>query len=164
MSSGGVTTYSDGEARVIALPRIDGAQTMLTSSEKRDYILRMIAQIRQMVDALVGKARQGEDTAELMAQARESLAGLLGPMADVAQRLDSASAAQMVNDPHILFAWARVVAAEAEVHRVAGDGASADALSRRALELALEAHQRTLRDDPELLALIDRLRAQVEAS
>jgi hypothetical protein len=137
---------------------------MLTSSEKRDYILRMIAQIRQMVDALVGKARQGEDTAELLAQARESVAVLLGPMADVAQRLDSASAAQMVNDPDILSAWAQVVAAEAEVHRAARDAASADALSRRALELALEAHQRSPRDVPELLALIDRLQAQAAAS
>lgn len=137
---------------------------MLTSSEKRDYILRMIAQIRQMVQALVGRARQGEDTAELLAQARESLAGLLGPMADVAQRLDSASAAQMVNDPDVLATWAQVVAAEAEVYRAAGDAASADALTRRALELALEAHQRILRDDPELPALIDRLRTLVDAS
>jgi hypothetical protein len=137
---------------------------MLTSSEKRDYILRMIAQIRQMVEALTGKVRQGEDTAELLARARESVAALLGPMADVAQRLDSASAAQMVNDPDVLTAWAQVVAAEAEVHRAAGGAASADALTRRALELTLEAHQRTLSDVPELLALIERLRALVGAS
>lgn len=130
---------------------------MLTSSEMRDYILRMIAQIRQMVEALVGRARQREDTAELLAQARQSLSELLGPMADVAQRLDSA-------DPDVLFAWAQVVAAEAEAQRAAGDAASADALSRRALELALEAHQRTLRDVPELLALIARLRTPEAAS
>lgn len=136
---------------------------MLTSSQKRDQILRMIAQIRQMVDALVGRPRQGEDTAELLARARQSLSELLGPVAEVAQRLDSASAAQMVNDPDVLTTWAQVSAAEAEVHRAAGNAASADALSRRALELALEAHQRTLRDDPELLALIARLRTQVHA-
>ncbi|HEX2208967.1 MAG TPA: hypothetical protein VHG93_14915 [Longimicrobium sp.] len=134
---------------------------MLTSSEKRDHILRMIAQIRQMVDALTGRVRNGEDTAELLAQARESLAGLLGPMADVVQRLDSASAAQMVNDPGILFAWTQVTAAESDAHRAAGDAASADALARRALELAQEAHQRALKDDPELQTLIDRLRAQI---
>lgn len=134
---------------------------MLTSSEKRDYILRMIAQIRQMVQAVIGRVRENEDAEEPLAQARESVSALLGPMADVAQRLDSASAAQMVNDPDVLAAWAQVVAAEAEVHRAAGDAASADALSRRALELALEAHQRALADDPELLALIERLRAQV---
>lgn len=137
---------------------------MLTSSEKRDFILRMIAQLRQLAEALVGKVRQNEDSAELQAQARESLNALLGPMADVVQRLDSASAAQMVNDPDVLTAWAQVVAAEAEVHRAAGDAAAANALTRRALELALEAHPRTHADDPELLALIARLQAQVDAS
>lgn len=135
---------------------------MLTSSEKRDYILRMIAQIRQMVDAMMGKVRQNESAAELLAQARESLAGLLGPMADVAQRLDSASAAQMVNDPEVLATWATVVAAEAELHRAAGDAVTAGALTRRALELAQEAHQRALNDVPELLALIGRLQTQVD--
>lgn len=132
---------------------------MLTSSQKQDYILRMIAQIRRLVEAMMGKVGRGEDAAELLAQARESLNGLLGPMADVAQRLDSASAAQMVNDPDILSAWAQVTAAEAEVHRAAGDAATADALARRALELALEARQRALKPDPELEALIDRLRS-----
>jgi hypothetical protein len=136
---------------------------MFSSSEKRDYILRMIAQLRQMVEALMGKVRQNENAAEALAHARESLNGLLGPMADVVQRLDSASAAQMVNDPHVLAAWAEVVAAEAEVHRAAGDADSADALGRRALELALEARQRSLADIPELLALIARLQAPVDA-
>lgn len=137
---------------------------MLTSSEKRDYILRMIAQLRRLVEALMGRVRRGEDAAEVLAQARDAVAALLGPMADVAQRLDSASAAQMVNDPEILSAWAQVVAAEAEVHRAAGDAAAADALARRALELALEAHQRTLKEDPELLALIAELRARVDTA
>jgi hypothetical protein len=138
---------------------------MLTSSEKRDYILRMIAQVRRLAEALVGKVRQSEDTAELLAQARECLSTLLGPMSDVVQRLDSASAAQMVNDPDVLSAWAHVVAAEAEaeVHRTGGGTATADALDRRALELAREAHQRTTSDDPGLLALIDRLQARVDA-
>src|SRR5688500_10196754 len=135
---------------------------MLTSSEKRDYILRMIAQLRQLAEALVGKVRSGQDAAELAAQARASLNELLGPMGDVAQRLDSASAAQMVNDPDILAAWAHVVAAEAEMHRAAGDDAAAAILDRRALELALEAHQRTPADVPDLLALIDRLQGPVD--
>lgn len=137
---------------------------MLSSSEKRDYILRMIAQVRQLVAALMGKVSENESTAELRAQARESLAGLLGPMSDVVQRLDSASAGQMVNDPDILAAWAEVVAAEAKIHRAEGDAATADALTRRALELAREAHQRTHADVPELLALIARLQTQVDAS
>jgi hypothetical protein len=137
---------------------------MLTSSEKRDYILRMIAQIRQMVDAVMGRVRTGEDAAELLAQARESLNGVLGPMGDVAQRLDSASAAQMVNDPDILAIWAQVLEAQAHAHRAAGDAPSADALALRALELALEARTRVLKDDPELTALIDRLQTPTDAT
>jgi hypothetical protein len=136
---------------------------MLTSSEKRDYILRMIAQVRRLAEALVGKARSGQDTAEVAAQARESLNELLGPMADVAQRLDSASAAQMVNDPEVLAAWAHVVAAEAEMHRAAGDAEAAAALDRRALELALEAGLRALGDMPELRTLIADLRGRVDS-
>lgn len=137
---------------------------MLTSSEKRDQILRMIAQVRRLVEALMGKVRNGENAAELLAQARESIHALLGPMADVVQRLDSASAARMVNDPGILGAWAQVLAAESEMHRAGGDPASADVLSRRALELALEAEQRALKNEPELRALIAELRARVDAS
>jgi hypothetical protein len=137
---------------------------MLTSSEKRDYILRMIAQLRQMVDAVMGKARNGEDTTELLAQARESLSGVLGPMGQVAQRLDSASAAQMVNDPELLSIWAQVIAAESEAHRAGGDAPNADALARRALELALESRQRALKPDAELAALIDRLQTPPAAT
>lgn len=136
---------------------------MLTSSERRDYILRMIAQVRRLAEALVGKVNRGEDAAELLAQARESIDALLGPMAGVAQRLDSASAAQMVNDPDVLAAWAQVTAAQADVHRAAGDAASADTLARRALELALEARGRSTSEIAELPPLIAHLQAQVDA-
>ncbi|HEU0300907.1 MAG TPA: hypothetical protein VFR37_15705, partial [Longimicrobium sp.] len=136
---------------------------MLTSSERRDFILRMIAQVRQMVAAVMGKVQANESAAEALALARESIATLLGPMADVALRLDSATAAQMVSDPAVLHAWAEFTAAEAEVHRAEGDAATAVVLARRALELAREAHQRAPADVPELLALIARLQAQVDA-
>ena len=136
---------------------------MLTSSQKQDLILRMIAQLRQMVAAVMGKVQANESTAEQLAKAREAVVTLLGPMAEVALRIDSTTAEQMVNDPLVLGAWAEFTAAEAEVHRAQGDAATADALTRRALELALEAHQRTPADVPELLALIERLRAQVDA-
>ncbi|MBW3569995.1 MAG: hypothetical protein KY467_02705 [Gemmatimonadetes bacterium] len=136
---------------------------MLTSSEKRDSILRMIAQLRQMAEGLSGKLRGGEDPTELLADPRASLDALLGPIAGVVQRLDSASAAQMVNDPDVLAAWAEVTAAEADAHRAAGDSAAAAALARRALELAVEAHRRSSSDIPELPPLIARLRTQVDA-
>jgi hypothetical protein len=137
---------------------------MLTSNERKDYILRMIAELRRLVEALMGKVREKESGDELLAQARESIGKLLGPMGGVAMRMDSVTAAQMVNDADVLGAWAEVTAAEAEVQRARGDEAAASATARRALELAVEAHLRTAHDIPELLALIQRLRAQVDAA
>src|SRR3954469_9139852 len=70
--------------------------SMLTSNERKDYILRMIAELRRMVEAILGKLRDGENADELLARARESTARLLGPMGGVAPRMDSVTAAQMV--------------------------------------------------------------------
>ena len=135
---------------------------MLTSNERKDYILRMIAQVRQMVEALMGKVRENQLADELLAQARESIGLLLGPMAGIAPRMDSVTAAQMVGDADVVAAWAEVIGAEAAVQRAAGDATAAAVSARRALELAVEAHLRTTTDIPELLALIARLRPQVD--
>jgi hypothetical protein len=133
----------------------------LTSSEKKDYILRMIEEIRQMLAALMGRMREGGSPDEILARAREGVGKLLGPLASVAPRMDSVTAAQMVGEPDVLGAWAEVTAAEADVHAARIDAAAASAAARRALELALEAHVRTTSDNADLLALIARLRPQV---
>jgi hypothetical protein len=135
---------------------------MLTSNERKDYILRMIAELRRMVEAILGKLRDGENADELLALARESVGRLLGPMGGVAPRMDSVTAAQMVGDADVLAAWAHVIATDAEARRAAGDAPAASGLARRALELALEAHLRTNHDIPELVALIAGLRAHVD--
>ena len=137
---------------------------MLTSSEKKDYILRLLEQMRRLVEALLGKVREGLEVQGDLVQARGLLTQLLGPMAGIAPRMDSATAGQMVGDPDVLFAWAELTAAEAELARTRGDGAAAAASNRRALELALEAHLRTNADQDELLALIARLRPLVDVS
>jgi len=137
---------------------------MLTSSEKKDYILRMIEQMRRLVEALLGKLRDGEDPQRDLADARGTLERLLGPLAGVAPRMDSVTAGQMVGDADVLGAWAELVAAEAELARARGDQSGAASADRRALELALEAHLRTNADRPELLELIARLRPHVDAT
>lgn len=137
---------------------------MLTSSEKKDYILRLLEQMRRLVEALLEKVREGVEVQGDLAQARGLLAQLLGPLAGIAPRMDSATAGQMVGDPHALFAWAELTAAEAELARAHGDEAGAAATNRRALELALEAHLRTNADHDELLGLIARLRPRVDAA
>jgi hypothetical protein len=134
---------------------------MLTSNEKKDYILRLIEQMRRLVEALLGKLRDGEETRQDVADAHAILAKLLGPLAGVAPRMDSATAGQMVGDPDVLHAWAELTAAEAALLRARGDEAAAGATDRRALELALEAHLRTNADRDDLLELIARLRPAV---
>jgi hypothetical protein len=134
----------------------------MTSSERKDYILRMIEQIQRLVAEMMGRVRDGGTPDELLAQARASVGELLGPLAGVAPRMDSATAGQMVGDPDVLYAWAQVVRAEAGLHHARGDASHAAVSARRALELALEAHLRTTRDRPELLALIAALRPSVD--
>lgn len=133
----------------------------LTSSDKKDYILRLIEQMRRLVEALLHKVRDGEESQAALADARVTLSQMLGPLAGIAPRMDSVTAGQMVGDPDVLGAWAELVAAEAEVASTHGDIDTAAASRRRALELAIEAHLRTPSDRPELLALIERLRPAV---
>jgi len=136
---------------------------MLTSREKKDYILRMIAEIMRMIAALIGKKKEG-DLAGALQVARSAVGMLLGPLADLAPRLDSVTAAHMVSEPEIIAAWAEVAAEEADVHRLMGSDDLARAGEKRALELALEAWLRTADDRPDLLSLIARLRSKVDAS
>lgn len=136
---------------------------MPVSSTEKDYILRMIQQVMQMVARLMGRKKDG-DLQGALDEARAATGQLLGPMADVAPRVDSVTAGHMVGDPDVLAAWARVVAEEADVHRLMGDAAGAAARERRALELALEAFLRFVKPTPEVLALIGELRPLVDAS
>jgi hypothetical protein len=134
---------------------------MLTSQDRKDFIMRMIKQIMQMIAAMMGKKLDGDLDGALQL-ARTAQGKLLGPLADIAPRLDSVTAAHMVADPDILALWAEVVAEESDVHRRLGDEPAACAAEKRALELAVEAHLRTTVDRPELLALIARLRPAVD--
>jgi hypothetical protein len=134
---------------------------MLTSRDRKDFIMRMIKEIMRMIAAMMGKKLEG-DLGGALQLARTAQGTLLGPLADIAPRLDSVTAAHMVADADILALWAEVVAEESDVHRRMGDEPAARAAEKRALELALEAHLRTTVDRPELLALIARLRPAVD--
>lgn len=136
---------------------------MLTSRERKDYILRLVRQVAQTMAAMLLRKQAG-DLAGALEECRAAAGELLGPLGDLAPRLDSETAAHMVADPDVLAAWAGVVAEEADVHRLRGDEPAARAGEKRALELALEAHLRTNTDHPELLALLARLRPAVDPS
>ena len=137
---------------------------MLRTSNRKDYLLRMIEELQKLVNALLGRLREGGDPSALLAEARTGIGELLGPLAGIAPRMDSVTAGQMVGDADVLEIWARVTAAEGELAASQGDAASAAAANRRALELALEAHLRTAADRPELLAFIAGLRQSPDSA
>lgn len=128
----------------------------MSLTSRQDFILRMIEQIVQVLLRVIGLAKAGDFDAALD-QLRMGYGLLLGPFAEVVPRLDSASAAQIVQNPDQLLAYARLVHAEAGVRRQMGEPAAAAALERRALELALEAHARETSDPEGARELIDAL-------
>lgn len=125
-------------------------------SSKRDYLLRLIEELQQAL-ATILRHRQEGDAETAMHSADAAVAALLGPLADVATRLDSASAAQVVNDADRLAAWARLLAEKAAIQRERGDPAATASTRTRALELALEARSR----GPSAAVEIEQLIAEV---
>jgi hypothetical protein len=129
-------------------------------SSKRDYILRLIEELQQALATILRHRQEGDGKAALR-NADDAIATLLGPLAEVATRLDSASAAQVVGDADRTAAWARLLAAKAAVQRERGDTAAA-ATGARALALALEAEARGSSAALEIEELIAELRQYPE--
>jgi hypothetical protein len=128
----------------------------MSLTSRQDYLMRMIEQIIQVLLRVIGLTRTG-DLDEALVQLRTGYGLLLGPFAEVVPRLDSASAAQIVANADQLLAYARLLHAEAEVRRLREEPAEAEALERRSLEFALEAHARGAADAEAADALIGTL-------
>ena len=115
---------------------------------QRDTVLRWIENLGRLVARLLhGGGMDG------LAAAREQIAAateaLLGPLALLAPRLDSASAAGLLQDPQRIFGWAQLIDLEAVLAEAEGKPADGASLRRRAVELAREAARRAdpARDD-----------------
>jgi hypothetical protein len=133
------------------------------SIRQRDYLLRMIEQIAATIARITRLKHDGELDAAL-AEIHAATGELLGARAALLGQVDVATAAQLVNDPSRLGAWARLLAEEADILRLRGTAGS-DALARRALGLAREAAARERDGAPsDLLALIERLREPTAGS
>lgn len=99
-----------------------------------DYLLRMVEQVFQLLRRIVRRQSELELPAAL-AEVGESIRAVLGPAAEVAERLDAATAVPLIADPTRAVLWARLLAARAELLAEAGDPAAA-AAGRRAREVA----------------------------
>ncbi|MCK6586909.1 MAG: hypothetical protein L6Q76_04920, partial [Polyangiaceae bacterium] len=108
------------------------------SIAERDYILRMIEQLGVFLAKIMGARTAGDfDRAEL--ELKAALGALFGPLADMLEKVDSASAANLLGGPEKIGAAAALYAERAAIRDAAGDQAAARADRRRALELYLEA-------------------------
>lgn len=107
-------------------------------SSRDDHLLRLIQQMGAVLARMLG-LKNGGQVREALQALGDAQGELLGPLAGVLPRMDSATAAILLGDPTRIAAWARVVHERAGLLRLRGDPADADAEERRANELAREA-------------------------
>jgi hypothetical protein len=103
-----------------------------------DYLLRMIEQAFAVLRRILRRSTEAE-VPEVLREIDTALHELLGPSAEVLQRLDAATAVPLLADPARAAVWARLLAERASLLRRAGDAAGAHAAERRGREVALEA-------------------------
>lgn len=84
---------------------------------------------------------------------------LAGPQAELLRALDVGTAAQLLQDPERIAAYAETLAAESALLAAAGEVERAAAARRKALGFALEAQRRQRAADEDLDELIARLQA-----
>ncbi|HEX6042537.1 hypothetical protein [Longimicrobium sp.] len=110
-------------------------------SSREDWLLRELKLLGAVLARMLG-LRNGGQLQEAVQALDDAEGELLGPLAEVAPRVDSATAAHMVQEPRRIAAWARLLHERADLLRQAGDDAGADVAARRARELAAEAWAR----------------------
>ena len=110
-------------------------------SSREDFLLRIIRQMGAVLARMLGQ-KNGGQVQEALQTLDDAEGELLGPMADVVPRVDSATAAHMLSEPQRIAAWARLLHERADLLRLAGDEAGAALASARATELAAEAMAR----------------------
>jgi hypothetical protein len=108
------------------------------SIAQRDYILRMIEQLGLFLAKIMG-ARKAGDFELAEREAKAALGALFGPLAEMLEKVDSASAASLLGGPEKVGAAAALYAERGAAREAAGNQAAARADKKRALELYLEA-------------------------
>lgn len=108
------------------------------SIRHRDYILRMIEQLAEAIGRIAGLRSAGK-LDEAQSLLRETADGLFGPMREMLDRVDAASAATLLGGHEKIGAYAALCAEQAEIFELRGERKRAASERRRALELHLEA-------------------------
>ena len=124
--------------------------------ENKDYLLRQIERLAELVAALVG----GVGSVEMKEVARECervKATLLGPLRDGFDRIDPKSAVMLIGGGEKTRLLARVLELEGDLHAERGDAKAALSARRQSLALLDALAQREPR------AVDDAFRARVAA-
>jgi hypothetical protein len=125
----------------------------------RDYIERMIEQAVQAIAQIVQLVRAGDlDPAMILVNKTRDI--VLGPMRPVLERVDAASAVELVGkyDLDRLRMFAALLGEEGAIHELRGKSARADQCYRHALELYAAISQTGARlkpADSERIALLE---------
>jgi hypothetical protein len=110
-------------------------------SSRDDWLLRELRMLGAVLARMLG-LKNGGQVHEALQTLDDAEGELLGPLAQVVPRLDSATAAHIVAEPRRIAGWARLLHERADLLRLAGDEAGAAAAAQRARELAGEAWAR----------------------
>jgi hypothetical protein len=106
------------------------------SAVQRDYIERMIEQVGQAFAQILELIRAGDlDPALIVVYKTRDL--VLGPMRPVIERVDAASAVDLVGKYELdrLRMYAALLGEEGAIHELRGESAKAEQCCRRALDL-----------------------------
>ena len=115
---------------------------------QRDLVLRWIEQLGRLVARLVGAG----GTAELAVardQVAEATINLLGPLAPLVPRLETASAVELLSDPDRIFGYAQLLDLDAAISAGLKESTSEADSRRRALEFAMAAIARAPEPRPD---------------
>ena len=106
------------------------------SAVQRDYIERQIEQVAQAIAQVVELIRSGQFDPALIV-VRKTYAAVLGPLQPVLERLDAASAVELLGafESDRIRMYAALLSEEGTIHELRGDAPRAQQCYSRALEL-----------------------------
>jgi hypothetical protein len=99
--------------------------------QEKDFIKRQLQQLAQFLKRLLGRARDEGDVDTALDELRKHAGELLGVPLHFLDMADPKSAAMLLRSREKIEAYAEILAAQAELSEMIGDGATAQALRAR---------------------------------
>jgi tetratricopeptide (TPR) repeat protein len=135
------------------------------SAVQRDYIERQIEQVAQAIAQVVELIRAGQFDPALII-VRKTYEAVLGPLQPMLERLDAASAVELLGafESDRIRMYAALLSEEGTIHELRGQAARAQQCYGRALELYTALSQAGARLNPADWERIELLRPKVQVT